>query len=108
MRKPEPTTDPLFDRFWAAYPRKEAKPKAQRAFAKLKVTEELLNTMLEAIRRQAKAKHWDRPEMRKYIPHPATWLNNRRWEDEIIGADTQPDTGDHAGAETSGCCTILA
>lgn len=110
MRKPEPTNNLLFDRFWEAYPRKEAKPKAQRAFAKLKVTEELLNVMLEAIRQQAKVKCWDRPELRKYIPHPATWLNNRRWEDEIIGADTQPATAAPTaptGAEAPGCCTIL-
>ena len=21
----------------------------------------------------------------KYIPHPSTWLNQRRWEDEVVG-----------------------
>ncbi len=25
------------------------------------------------------------PDM-PYIPHPATWLNGRRWEDEIVKA----------------------
>ena len=42
MRTMVQTNNPLFDRFWKAYPRKEGKPKALRTFEKLKVTQEIL------------------------------------------------------------------
>lgn len=69
----------LFNRFWEAYPRKTAKQDAVKAFGKLKADEALLETMLAALEKQ-KAQ-WDDP---KYIPHPATWLNGHRWEDEPV------------------------
>ncbi len=104
MRKPANTNDPLFDRFWAAYPRKEKKLNAQKAFAKLHVTESELEKMLAAIKVHSKAKGWDKRENWKYIPHPTTWLNQRRWEDEIVGADTEPDT---AADIDTGCTYIV-
>ena len=102
MRKPSGTSDPLFDRFWAAYPRKVGKPKAQTAFARLRVTERELDRMIAAIECQSKIYRWGK-ENWKFIPHPATWLNQRRWEDEIVGADAKSDTA----AASSGCCTVL-
>lgn len=68
-----------FSEFWDAYPKKEAKKDAIRAFAKLKASEYPL--LIPAIERQAKEKQWTR-ERKRYIPNPATWLNGRRWEDE--------------------------
>lgn len=72
---------PLFDRFWGAYPRKEKKLDARAAFARLGVTEEVLARMLAAVARQAAAEEW-RKDRGRFIPHPTTWLNGRRWEDE--------------------------
>ena len=46
MRTTAATNDPLFDRFWKAYPRKEGKPKAQKTFEKLKVTPEILQDIM--------------------------------------------------------------
>ena len=63
-----------FDEFWKEYPRKVAKDNARRAWAKQGCA---LEQVLPALRRQRAG--WDNP---KYIPHPATWLNGRRWEDE--------------------------
>lgn len=103
MRTSAATSDPLFDRFWQAYPRKVGKPKAMKAFANLRVTEETLSQMLAAITQQTKALGWEDKSKWKYIPHPTTWLNQRRWEDEMIGSDQQPDAADPAG----GCCTVL-
>ena len=74
--------DPGFQSFWSAYPRKTAKKPAQAAFMKLKPDEELLNKMLEALKQQLKTDQWTR-DGGQYIPHAATWLNQRRWEDEI-------------------------
>lgn len=37
--------------------------------------------MLVALARQRNSDDWQRDDGR-YIPHPTTWLNGRRWEDE--------------------------
>ena len=41
--------------------------------------------MLEAIDRQKQTTAW-RKNNGQRIPHPATWLNNRQWEDEVAPA----------------------
>jgi hypothetical protein len=52
---------------------------------KLKPDRALLDRMLEAIDRQKQTRAWLK-DNGQFIPHPASWLNNRQWEDEI-----QPD-----------------
>lgn len=95
MKKPSNTGNDCFDRFWAAYPRKVGKEKARRAFEKLHPGEADLQQMLEELERQRNAYHWGK-ENWKFIPHPATWLNQRRWEDETIAAeDDIPDDDDY-------------
>lgn len=71
----------LFDRFWAAYPRKEAKTKARKAWAKLAPDMALCRKMADALNVQKLSEQWQRDSGR-YIPLPASWLNGRRWEDE--------------------------
>lgn len=71
----------MFDRFWAAYPKKKSKADAQKAFEKLAPGEELLSRMLSALEQQKQSGDWQR-EGGQYIPYPASWLNGRRWEDE--------------------------
>ena len=78
----EKEKDILFGRFWEAYPRKVNKPAAKKAFYKLPVDEALLAAMLSAIARQKDTPQW-KENGGQYIPHPATWLNGRRWEDEV-------------------------
>ena len=78
--------DPLFARFWEAYPRKVSKADARAAFAKLEPDEALVDAMLEALAWQKAAPAWTEGGG-KYIPYPATWLNARRWEDEKPKAD---------------------
>lgn len=75
-----------FDSFWSAYPRKQAKTPAMKAFAKLNPDEALLTTMLSALSRQAASEQW-RKDGGQFVPYPATWLNARRWEDEIVDDD---------------------
>ena len=74
--------DRAFDKFWACYPRHTAKQDAKRAFLRVSPDDTLLDTMLSAIQRQKQSAQWSDP---RYIPHPATWLNGRRWEDETQG-----------------------
>lgn len=79
-------TDPdPFDVFWSEYPRKVSKEAARRAFAKA-INLTPLDEMLSALR--AQAKNWTDPA---YTPHAATWLNGRRWEDEIT--EVRPGEG---------------
>ncbi len=80
-RKDGPEPHPLFDRFWAAYPHKTAKAFASKVFARIDPDEALLARMLAALEWQAKSEQWLK-ESGLYIPHPATWLNAKRWEDE--------------------------
>lgn len=64
-----------FDEFWSAYPNKKAKPKAMIAFEKaMKKTD--LETILEALKTYREKTD---PE---FYSHPATWLNQERWEDD--------------------------
>lgn len=76
---------PGFDAFWSAYPRKTAKPAAAKAFARLKPDDAMLRAMLAAIERQRRWPQWTK-DGGEFIPHPATWLNGRRWEDSETSA----------------------
>lgn len=65
-----------FEEFWATYPRKEVRPRALKAFVEARRSGVTAAALVEGARRQARAK-----VEHKFIPHPATWLSDRRWED---------------------------
>lgn len=71
----------LFNEFWSAYPRKQGKKNAERAFIKLTPDESLLGEILAALDWQKQSASWTK-ENGQFIPLPATYLNGRRWEDE--------------------------
>lgn len=85
-RKPSPPraspqADTDFNEFWAAYPRKVAKGTARAAWAKaLKRGAEPADVIAAAARASAqwRAAHTET----RFIPHPATWLNGERYDDE--------------------------
>jgi len=79
-------TDSLFNRFWTAYPAKKAKPAALKAFNRLKASEELTNQILADIEKQKASEQWQK-NGGQFIPMPATYLNQRRWEDEAETAE---------------------
>lgn len=72
----------LFVQFWDKYPKKKGRQSAEKAFQKVAPDESLFKIMLNAIEEQKKSAEWQK-DNGQYIPHPATWLNGRRWEDEI-------------------------
>lgn len=72
------TQQELFSRFWSAYPRKVAKANAEKAWSKIKPSEELVTIILLGI--TSAMKNDFRFRDAQYIPHPATWLNGREWE----------------------------
>lgn len=77
---------PVFDVFWSTYPRKVAKDAARKAFTKIAVP---IEAILAAIESAKATEDWLKDGGR-FIPHPATWLNGKRWEDEGIIAFAKP------------------
>ena len=77
----------LFDEFWAEYPKKVGKDAARKAFDKRKPSRDLLARMLASIRVQAQTLAWQK-DGGQFIPHPATWLNEGRWQDEETAMPT--------------------
>lgn len=71
-----------FDEFWNAYPKKLAKADAQKAFSKIKPDPELLATIIAAVRVASKSPGWMK-DGGQYVPKASTWLNGKRWEDEV-------------------------
>lgn len=88
----EPMAADGFDRFWAAYPRKEDKAKASKAWNKLAPNEGLVLRILAALAWQCP--RWAKDE-NKFVPLPTTYLHGRRWEDEkpaggLLEEDDEP------------------
>ena len=71
-----------FNAFWNAYPKKKDKAKAQKWFEKNKPSAELVELMIKKIEQFKETDDWKKEDGR-YIPYPTTWLNGKRWEDEI-------------------------
>lgn len=84
-----------FARFWDAYPKRVSKGRAEKAFTSLKPNEQLLGSILSALERAKTSVQWQRDDGR-FIPHPATWLNAKGWEDELVLSN--PGTDYTAGA----------
>lgn len=70
-----------WEKFWEAYPRKTAKRDALKAYRRLAPNAELQEKILKAIEAQKKS-IWAGKAL-EYVPHPATWLNGERWNDEV-------------------------
>lgn len=81
-----------FERFWSIYPRKVSKADAKKAWAKLKVTADLFDLMAKALAAWTVSTDWTK-DGGQFIPHAATWLNGKRWEDEL-----PPPAGSHQPA----------
>lgn len=77
-----------FDAFWDLYPRKVAKGHARLAFKKAcgKVKPEKI---MDAVKKFAAAVEG---KEKQYIPHPTTWLNGERWDDDIDDVAPQAST----------------
>lgn len=87
-KKKESTSDddPDFEKFWSAYPRKTNKGAAKKAYAKAKKAGILPDDLVERTRRKKyRCDQWQKDDG-KFIPHPATWLNQEGWLD----ADCEP------------------
>lgn len=85
-QNPEPRvalmTVGAFGQFWHAYPKKTGKAEALKAFQKLKPSDALVARMIAAVGEQSSSVQWQR-EGGQFIPNPATWLRQGRWDDEV-------------------------
>ena len=73
------SVDYHFEIFWKHYPRKIGKGAARKAFEKAlekKHATELIESAYDY------ANSSSLPDL-QFIPHPATWLNQERWDDEL-------------------------
>jgi len=80
IKKPQ---NSFFDIFWAAYPRKVAKADAVKAWNKINPDEILVNLIVTKIDEYKNSNDWLKDDG-QFIPYPATWLNKKRWEDEVL------------------------
>lgn len=79
--------DNHFSSFWDSYPRKEGKKNAEKSW--LKIDPKLHDIILSALKEHCESEQWLKDGGR-FIPHPATWLNQERWNDEIKRSNNKP------------------
>jgi hypothetical protein len=83
-RRMSPELEARFNLFWSSYPKKRDRVDAQRAWRKINPSEVELLLILQGINRYMASGEWRDPQ---FIPYPATFLNGRRWEDELSQAN---------------------
>lgn len=89
------STDDDFSKFWDAYPRKDGKQDAIKAWKSLKPNADLQRVILEDIRRRLESGGaWHKTEKR-FIKMAGPYLRGKRWEDEggetEVATDRRPD-----------------
>lgn len=78
----------LFDIFYKKYPNKKSKKKAQERFETLfagktpEKKKELFSKMITGLDNAILTPQWKK-DKGQFVPHPSTWLNQARWEDEV-------------------------
>ena len=73
-----------FELFWNAYPKKIGKKKVEDKFNSIDFP---IDKILKNIELQKQSDQW---QTQQYIPNPETYLNQERWEDEVV-LDVQPE-----------------
>jgi len=71
-----------FDAFWSVYPKRIGRGLAEKAWKKA-----LTFAPASEITSVARSYPWNSDP--QFIPHPATWLNQRRWQDDLTPMQTK-------------------
>jgi hypothetical protein len=80
-----------FDRFWALYPRKVGKGAAEKAWPKaVAAAEDDPNVVVGGVQVGLDLGRFDLRDGMRFVPHPATWLNEKRWLDGIQDQPPEP------------------
>lgn len=86
----------LFEKFYESYPRKIAKKKAELSWKKISL--DLFDGIIRALEQHKVSDQWVK-DAGKYIPYPATWLNQERWNDVL--KVTTKNTGKYDGVKST-------
>lgn len=78
-----------FEGFWAFYPRGENRKAAAKAWDRLKPDDALIDQMAAALKQQKRSEQWLRGIG---IPYASSWINGRRWEDDLEKASCVQDS----------------
>lgn len=76
-----------FERFMEIFPRREDKKRAFEVWQK-KGLNCIADEIIEKTIALVKAKDWTDKAKKQYCPHPTTFLNGERWNDEVDIPDT--------------------
>ena len=71
--------DYQFEKFYEIYPRKRAKVQAQKAWNAAKISDKVATVIIQDIQQRLEGEWKDKDP--KWIPYPASYINQRRWLD---------------------------
>jgi len=102
----EPQNDIVqkFNEFWSVFPRKQGKGKAKEAFMKAVGNSVYADDILEGARRYASDPNLPDP---KFVPMPATWLNQERWDDGPLPLNRKLTNSERNFANLKASMTLL-
>ena len=83
--------DVMFEAFWKEYPRKIDKKGCLTKFKHIKKLKENYSKIMGALKIQKQSRQWQDIQ---YIPHPKTWLNQERWNNEELSNPNPKDKWD--------------
>ena len=97
-----------FAEFWGVYPRRVAKADAERAFARLPEADQIAAVAAanSYARSSGVVKKLANGES-EFLPHPSTWLNGRRFEDETSSRPVRPNRDDVSEANLDAAVKIF-
>lgn len=77
-----------FEKFYNQYPKKVKKQNVKKWFKNNKPTNELFSTIMNSLEQFKGSEDWLK-DNGQYIPYPTSWLNQKRWEDEVNTNQTE-------------------
>ncbi len=92
LRQDNPLPPELsFECFYEKYPKHISRQTAKKSWDRINPSEDLARTIFQRLEVHKQSEQWVK-DRGQFIPHPATWLNQRRWEDEVRPAVTSNST----------------
>src|SRR6056297_2200930 len=86
--RPKPVEDDGFAEIWQIYNHKVGKQQAQRKWRRMPKRDR--NAAMAAVKKYVDRTDPDGKDGKRYRAHLSTWLNQRRWEDEIAATTSTP------------------
>lgn len=87
-----------FNAFWDLYPKKSGKTSAFRIWQTIRPDKDLFEKIMSALNKAVVSDEWIREDGR-YVPRPARWLSEHRWEDVLEVSNGPPGRKHHQGRD---------